>query len=330
VSFSGLFFYHFVLAIAKSCAEKYAPSRNHKGVSHVLSFILRRFVAMIVTLWLIITVTFFLMHYVPGSPFDRDGQGMNETVQKNLMAHYNLDKPLLVQYGNYLKSLAEFDLGPSIKRPQDQLGIVSLIFAIVGGIALGVVAALRHNRLIDYAATVFAVIGIAVPNFVVATLLIKYFAVKWGLLPTATWGTWKHVILPAAALGAGPLAIITRMTRSNMLEVLNQDYIETARAKGLSPAAIVIKHALRNAILPVVTLLGAMVANVLTGSFVIEKIFAIPGMGKYFVDSINNRDYAVIMGTTVFYSALLIFMMFLVDIVYGIIDPRIKFHAKEG
>ncbi|MFM1652258.1 ABC transporter permease [Brevibacillus sp. B_LB10_24] len=310
----------------------------------MLSFILRRFVAMIVTLWLIITVTFFLMHYVPGSPFDRDGQAMNETVQKNLMALYHLDKPLLVQYGSYLKSLAEFDLGPSIKRPQDtvnnilsrgfpvsfQLGIVSLLFAIVGGIALGVVAALHHNRLIDYAATVFAVIGIAVPNFVVATLLIKYFAVKWGLLPTATWGTWKHVILPAAALSAGPLAIITRMTRSNMLEVLNQDYIETARAKGLSPASIVVKHALRNAILPVVTLLGAMVANVLTGSFVIEKIFAIPGMGKYFVDSINNRDYAVIMGTTVFYSALLIFMMFLVDIVYGIIDPRIKFHAKEG
>jgi dipeptide transport system permease protein len=307
-------------------------------------YILRRFISMIVTLWLIITITFFLMHAVPGSPFEKDGKNANPTAVQNMMAFYHLDKPLLVQYALYLKALLSLDLGPSIGHFPDtvnsmidrgfpvsfQLGMVSILFAIVSGIALGTIAALRHNRLIDYFAMIFAVIGIAVPNFIVATLLIKYVAVDWGLLPVATWGTWKHVILPALALSTGPMALIARLTRANMLEVLTADYIETARAKGLSPATIVIKHALRNAVLPVITLLGALVANVLTGSFVIEKIFAIPGMGKYFVDGINNRDYSLIMGTTVFYSALLLFMMFVVDIAYGLIDPRIKLHRKEG
>ncbi|WP_028550838.1 ABC transporter permease [Paenibacillus sp. UNC451MF] len=307
-------------------------------------YMVRRFISMIVTLWLIITVTFFLMHVVPGSPFEKEGRNSNPTAVQNLMEFYNLDKPVSVQYLMYLKSLLTLDLGPSIGHFPDtvnsmidrgfpvslQLGLVSILFAIVCGVALGTVAALRHNRMIDYMAMIFAVIGIAVPNFIVATMLIKYVAVEWKLLPVATWGSWKHVILPALALSTGPLAIIARLTRANMLEVLTADYIETARAKGLSPATIVIKHALRNAILPVVTLLGALVANVLTGSFVIEKIFAIPGMGKYFVDGINNRDYSLIMGTTVFYSALLVFMMFLVDIAYGLIDPRIKLHRKEG
>ncbi|KPV60772.1 peptide ABC transporter permease [Paenibacillus sp. A3] len=308
------------------------------------SYLLKRFVSMLVTLWLIVTITFFLMHTIPGSPFDQDGKEANPAVVQNMMAFYHLDKPVYVQYALYLKSLLTLDLGPSISHyPESvnamiergfpvsfQLGIVSLLLAIVSGIALGTAAALRQNGLIDYIAMVLAVIGIAVPNFVVAPLLIKYIAVEWELLPVATWGTWKHVVLPAVALSTGPIAIIARLTRANMVEVLTQDYIETARAKGLSPATIVFKHALRNAVLPVVTLVGALLANVLTGSFVIEKIFAIPGMGKYFVDGINNRDYAVIMGTTVFYSALLIFMMFLVDIVYSLIDPRIKLHRKDA
>lgn len=304
---------------------------------------MKRFVSMLVTLWLIVTITFFLMHTIPGSPFDRDGKEANLAVVQNMMAFYHLDKPVYVQYALYLKSLLTLDLGPSISHyPESvnamiergfpvsfQLGIVALLLAIASGIALGTAAALRQNGLIDYIAMVLAVIGIAVPNFVVAPLLIKYIAVEWELLPVATWGTWKHVVLPAVALSTGPIAIIARLTRANMVEVLTQDYIETARAKGLSPVTIVFKHALRNAVLPVVTLVGALLANVLTGSFVIEKIFAIPGMGKYFVDGINNRDYAVIMGTTVFYSALLIFMMFLVDIAYSLIDPRIKLHGKE-
>ncbi|MCP1306338.1 ABC transporter permease [Paenibacillus tyrfis] len=307
-------------------------------------YLLKRFVSMLVTLWLIVTITFFLMHTIPGSPFDRDGKEANPAVVQNMMAFYHLDKPVYVQYALYLKSLLTLELGPSISHyPESvnamiergfpvsfQLGIVSLLLAIASGIALGTAAALRQNGLIDYIAMVLAVIGIAVPNFVVAPLLIKYIAVEWELLPVATWGTWKHVVLPAVALSTGPIAIIARLTRANMVEVLTQDYIETARAKGLSPATIVFKHALRNAVLPVVTLVGALLANVLTGSFVIEKIFAIPGMGKYFVDGINNRDYAVIMGTTVFYSALLIFMMFLVDIVYSLIDPRIKLHRRDA
>nr|WP_277603119.1 ABC transporter permease [Brevibacillus sp. SYP-B805] len=309
-----------------------------------MAYLLKRFLSMLITLWLIVSITFFLMHTVPGSPFDREGRAMPATVEKNLMALYSLDKPLLVQYAAYLKSLVQFELGPSIIRHPEtvnsmlartfpvsaKLGFAALFISIIAGVSLGVVAALRHNRLIDYAATVFAVIGIAVPNFVVAPLLIKYFAVEWKLLPAATWGTWQHVVLPALALSFGPTAIIARLTRTSMLEVLTQEYIETAKAKGLHPAVIIVKHALRNSLLPVITLLGALVANVLTGSFVIEKIFAIPGMGKYFVDSIYNRDYTVIMGTTVFYSILLIVMMFVVDVVYSLIDPRIKLHKKEG
>ncbi|MET3291380.1 ABC transporter permease [Brevibacillus fluminis] len=310
----------------------------------MLQFIIRRFISLIVTLWLIVTLTFFLMHAIPGSPFEKEGKGLSDEVAQNMMAYYNLDKPLLVQYGLYLEKLVQFDLGPSIANASDsvnkmigrgfpvsfQLGIVSVLFAIVVGIALGIIAALRHNQVIDYVAMIIAVIGISVPSFVIATLLIKYLAVKWGLLPTATWGTWKHIIMPALALSFSPIAIIARLTRTNMLEVLTQEYIETARAKGLSPFQIIMKHALRNAVLPVVTLLGSLIANVLTGSFVIEKIFAIPGMGKFFVAGINNRDYSVIMGTTVFYSAFLILMMFVVDILYGIIDPRIKLSRKES
>jgi dipeptide transport system permease protein len=192
------------------------------------------------------------------------------------------------------------------------------------------VAALRHNGIIDYLAMTFAVIGISVPSFVMATLLIQKFAVDWQLLPVATWASPMHMILPTLALATGPMAIIARLTRTSMLEVLTQDYIRTAKAKGLSPVKIVFKHALRNALLPVITVLGSLAASILTGTFVIEKIFAIPGMGKYFVESINSRDYPVIMGTTVFYGAVLILMLFLVDLAYGILDPRIKLHKKEG
>jgi dipeptide transport system permease protein len=307
------------------------------------TYLLKRFFAMIVTLWLIITLTFFLMHSLPGSPFNEE-RNTSEAVQRNLEAHFNLDKPVHIQYIEYLKSVVQFDFGPSIKKPSQtvnellgrgfpvsfELGIVTLILAILSGITLGVLAALRHNGVIDYLAMTIAVLGISVPNFVLATMLIQQVAVNWELLPVATWKSWKHMVLPTLALATGPMAIIARLTRSSMLEVLTQDYILTAKAKGLTPFKIVFKHALKNALLPVVTVLGSLAAGILTGTFVIEKIFAIPGMGKYFVDSINNRDYPVIMGTTVFYSALLIFMLFLVDIAYGILDPRIKLHKKGG
>ncbi|MGN1402249.1 MAG: ABC transporter permease [Bacillus sp. (in: firmicutes)] len=305
------------------------------------SYILKRFIAMLLTLWLIITLTFFLMHSIPGSPFNQE-RTTNETMQRNLEAFYHLDEPLPVQYVLYLKSLVTLDFGPSItKSTQDvnemlssgfpvsfELGLMTLLFATISGVALGAVAALRHNGFLDYFTMTIAVLGISIPNFVLATLLIDKLAVDWKLFPAAQWLSINHMVLPTIALATGPMAIIARLTRSSMLEVLTQDYIKTAKAKGLSPWKIVIKHALRNALLPVVTILGTLAASILTGTFVIEKIFAIPGMGKYFIESINSRDYPVIMGTTVFYGAVLIFMLFLVDLLYGLLDPRIKLHKK--
>lgn len=307
------------------------------------TYILKRFVMMLVTIFIIATLTFFLMHAVPGSPLESD-RNTNETVQANLERFYKLDQPMHIQYLSYMKSVATFDFGPSIKDPNRtvnellargfpisfELGIITIIVAVISGILLGTFAALRHNKMIDYLAMTIAVIGISIPNFVLATVLIQQLAVNVNLFPPATWKSPMHMVLPVFALATGPMAIIARLTRSSMLEVLTQDYIKMARAKGINPMRIVLRHALRNALMPVVTIMGTLLAGILTGTFVIEKIFAIPGMGKYFVDSINNRDYPVIMGTTVFYSAFLIFMLFLVDIVYGILDPRIKLHKKEG
>ncbi len=307
----------------------------------VAKYIINRLFAMVITLWIIVTITFFLMHAVPGSPFNQE-RNTSEAVQQNLEAHYHLDEPVFIQYAIYIKSLATLDFGPSIKQSSTsvnemigrgfpvsaELGITSLVIAIISGIILGIMAALRHNGAIDYIAMTFAVIGISVPNFIMATLLIQQLAVNWEVFPVATWASPMHMILPSIALATGPMAIIARLTRSSMIEVLNQDYIMTARAKGMTTFQIVIKHAMRNALLPVITILGTLVAGVLTGSFVIEKIFAIPGMGKYFINGINDRDYPVIMGTTVFYSAFLIMMLFIVDIAYGILDPRIKLHKR--
>ncbi|MCD5324279.1 MULTISPECIES: ABC transporter permease [Pontibacillus] len=309
----------------------------------MLKYIVKRFFLMILTIFIIATLTFFLMNAIPGSPFNEE-KTSNAVVQQNLEKHFNLDKPLPVQYVLYLKSIITFDFGPSIKQPTEtvnsllsrgfpisaELGIWTIIVALISGITLGVLAALRHNKLIDYTAMTIAVLGISIPNFVLATLLIQVIAVDFKLLPAATWNSPQHMILPIVALATGPMAIIARLTRSSMLETLTQDYIKTARAKGLSPFKIVVKHALRNALMPVVTILGTLLAGILTGTFVIEKIFAIPGMGKYFVQGINQRDYPVIMGTTVFYSTFLVLMLFLVDIMYGILDPRIKLHKEGG
>ncbi|MCY8022090.1 ABC transporter permease [Bacillus licheniformis] len=304
-------------------------------------YIMKRLLWMLATILVITTLTFVMMKVIPGSPFNEE-RNTNEAVQRNLEAYYQLDEPLFVQYLYYVKSIVTFDFGPSIKQPSQsvndllsrgfpvsfELGMPALIVAVISGIALGIFAALRQNGIIDYIAMTIAVLGISVPNFIMATLLIQQFAVNWNIFPPSTWTSPLHMVLPTAALAMGPLAIIARLTRSSMIEVLTQDYIRTARAKGLSPFKIVMKHALKNALMPVVTILGTLTAAILTGSFVIEKIFAIPGMGKYFVESINSRDYPVIMGTTVFYSIILIIMLFLVDMAYGILDPRIKLHKK--
>jgi len=276
---------------------------------------------------------------IPGSPFNSESSS-NEIVQANLEKHYNLDKPYYVQYLLYIKSIVTFDFGPSIKQKNQsvndllsrgfpisfELGMITIIVAVISGVILGIFAALRHNGVIDYMAMGFAVLGISIPNFILATLFIQQLAVNFEIFPVARWSSLKHMVLPVLALATGPMAIIARLTRSTMLEVLTQDYIKMAKAKGLSPWKIIFKHALRNALMPVVTIMGTLLAGILTGTFVIEQIFAIPGMGKYFVESINQRDYPVIMGTTVFYSAFLILMLFLVDIAYGILDPRINVH----
>ena len=307
----------------------------------MLRYFIKRFIAMIMTVLVITTLTFVMMKVIPGSPFNEE-RGTNEAVQRNLESYYHLNEPLITQYAIYLKSILTFDFGKKKKKPSDsvnamlergfpvsfELGITAIIIAVISGLALGITAALRRGGFLDYAAMSLAVLGISIPNFIMATLLIQQFAVHLKWFPAATWTSPVHMVLPTVALAVGPMAIIARLTRSSMAEVLTQDYIRTAKAKGLSPVKIVIKHALKNALMPVVTVLGTLAASILTGSFVIEKIFAIPGMGKYFVESINQRDYPVIMGTTVFYSVILIVLLFLVDLAYGLLDPRIKLHKK--
>lgn len=277
------------------------------------------------------------MHSVPGNPFAKEGR-MPDAIYENLQRHYNLDKPKIVQYGIYLKSVMMFDFGPSLKSKSLtvndyikkgfpvslHLGLQSMAIALTFGLIFGVIASLNRNSWLDYFSMVLAIIGISVPSFILATFLINYVAVEWKLLPVSTWTSWSHTILPSISLAMMPMAYIARLMRSSMLEVLGQDYILTAKAKGLSRSAVVIKHAIRNAILPVVTMIGILTANIVTGSFIIENIFGIPGMGEMFVKGIFNRDYPVILGSTIFYSVILIGFIFIVDIAYTWIDPRIK------
>ncbi|TKH38549.1 peptide ABC transporter permease [Paenibacillus polymyxa] len=305
-------------------------------------YILKRLFTMLITLWIIVTLTFIIMHIIPGDPFSNDSKTIPEAVLQNMRARYNLDKPLAVQYVLYLKNLLVLDMGPSIQSkttdvnmliargfpPSALLGIQSIVVAIIAGISLGTLAALHHNRPLDYISMFIAIVGISVPSFILAPLLIKYVAVKSHLLPVASWGTWQHTVLPSLALAVSPLAVIARFMRTSMLEVMHEEYIRTAKAKGLSSWAIVIRHGLRNALIPVLSFIGPLFASVITGTFVVEKIFAIPGIGKYFVDSIFNRDYPVIMGTTIFYSAILVVTLFLIDISYRLVDPRIKLVSK--
>jgi len=288
------------------------------------------------------TVTFLLMHAIPGGPFTAE-KNLPPAVQANIEARYKLNDPLSTQYMDYVGNILHGDLGPSFKYVgrsvndiigesfpvSFELGMEAIIISLVLGIPAGVLAAYRRNNWQDRTVNLLTTIGIAVPGFVLAALMVEIFAMKLGLLPAAMWIDWKSRILPAFALAAMPMAFITRLTRSSMLEVLGQDYIKTAKAKGLGTSYILFKHALPNALIPVVTYIGPMVASILTGSFVIETIFAIPGLGSYFVTSIYNRDYTVILGVTIFYSAIIILMNMLVDIIYPMLDPRIKLGEKE-
>ncbi len=307
-------------------------------------YITKRLLYMIISLYLIITATFFFMRLAPGNPFTSE-KSLPPEIEASLNAHYGLDKPWYVQYGDYLVRIVHWDLGPSFKYKARtvndlindgfpvslSLGAEAILIAIAFGILLGVIAALKHNKWQDYSAMIVAVMGISVPSFIMATVLQYFLAIKLGLFPVARWETFMHTVLPALALASTPMAFIARLTRSSMLEVLSNDYIKTAKAKGLSQGVITIKHTIRNALLPVVSYMGPLSAGIITGSFVIEKIFGIPGLGSHFVLSIANRDYTVIMGVTVFYSILLLFSILLVDIAYGFIDPRIKLTGgKKG
>lgn len=298
---------------------------------------------MVVTLWVIVTLTFVLMHAIPGDPFTSNKR-MPEIVRHNLLVKYGLDQPLWKQYLIYLGNLAHGDLGVSMHyttRTVGQviadgfpvsanLGLRALIFAIPAGLGLGVLAALNRSKGWDYAAMTFAVIGVSAPSFVVGAVLQWLVGVKWRLLPVSGWdGSFARSVLPCFALSLGIVAGIARMMRASMLDVINQDYIKTARAKGISGREVIWRHTLRNALLPIVTILGPTVVGVITGTLVVEQIFGIPGLGRYYAQSITDLDYTLILGTTVFYSALLVLALFLVDMVYGIIDPRIRL-AKGG
>lgn len=292
---------------------------------------------MLLTLWVIVTLTFVMMHTIPGDPFLSEKK-VSPAVRANMKAKYGLDKPLYQQYFIYWQNLLKGDLGISLKshtRTVNQmisdgfpysaeLGLWALSYSIVGGLLLGIIAALGRGRIPDYIAMIIAVIGVSVPGFVLGSILQWIFGVKLGWLPVAGWASTKHIILPAAVLGLGTMAVCARMMRSSVLDVLSQDYVKTARAKGLSGVEIVWRHVIRNAMLPIVTILGPAVVNLTTGSLIIEQIFGIPGLGKYYVTSIVNSDYTLILGTTVFYAVLLVVALFLVDIAYGFVDPRIR------
>lgn len=300
-------------------------------------YLLKKAFLLIFSLFAVTSLTFFLMHAIPGDPFTQE-KAIPEEIMKALYAHYGLDEPLFTQYLSYLKNLLHWDLGPSFKyqgRTVNEiiregfpvsftLGAFSLVIAIIGGITLGSIASFNHLKWQDHFMMVLAVLGISVPSFILATFLQYLLAMKLDLLPVARWGSISQSILPALSLAALPMAFIARLTRANMVEVMHQDYILTARSKGLGAFQILYRHVLRNALLPVITYLGPLTAAVLTGSFAVEKIFGIPGLGQWFVMSITNRDYTVIMGTTIFYSAILMFCVFFVDLLYCFIDPRIK------
>ena len=287
-------------------------------MKNILKFLIKRIAMGLVTLWLVITITFFLIHMLPGDPFQSE-KAIPPKVKENLMAKYHLDRPLGEQYVEYLKNIAKGDLGASMKVRgrtvndvinksffvSADLGARSIIFALVLGIPLGIIAALKrdiHN-------------GILIEN----GFLPEFFRIR-----LSGWDSPEKKILPVVALGLYTVALIARLLRDKMIEVMGQDYIRLAIAKGVKPKNIVFRHALRNAILPIITIMGPTIAAVLTGSFVIEKMFSIPGLGKYFVDSINDRDYTMVLGVTVFYAIFLIIMMILVDIVYVLVDPKIK------
>lgn len=309
----------------------------------MVRYFFRKLCILFLSLVVVATLTFFLMHAIPGDPFTQE-KAIPEEILKAMQKHYGLDKPLLVQYFDYMLGLCHLDLGPSFKyqgRTVNEiiqegfpvslcLGLEALFLSLFFGTLLGSLSACKQGKWQDRTTMILAILGLSVPSFLLATFLQYLLAMKFDLFPVARWGSFHQSILPALSLSALPTAFIARLLRASMIEVLHQDYIQTARSKGLSPTRILYKHVLRNALLPVASYLGPLTASVLTGSFAVEKIFGIPGLGQWFVLSITNRDYTVIMGVTLFYSVLLMICVFLVDLLYSWIDPRIQSPTKRG
>ncbi len=302
------------------------------------TFVLRRILWLIPVLWGISLITFFIMHFVPGGPWDRD-KPLSPTVIENLNRKYGLDKPLWKQYVSYLGNSLRGDLGVSYVY-QDRtvtsiilqgvpktatIGLLAFALAIGVGVPLGMAAAIRHNTWIDYLSVGFATIFASIPGFVLAFLMIVVFSVTLHLLPTGGWGRLQNLIMPSVALAAVPAAFIARVSRASMMDVLGQDYIRTAYAKGLSRLAIYFRHALKNALIPVLTISGPELAFLIAGSFVIEQVFSIPGIGRLFVQGVFQRDYGLIMGTVLFYAAVVSVLNLIVDVLYAMVDPRIRY-----
>ena len=302
-----------------------------------MRFVVRRLLALVPTVWVIVTITFFLIRLAPGGPFQAEREIPAEA-KAALQAKYGLDQPLHVQYGRYLANVVRFDFGPSYKYPSRtvreivlgalpvslELGGLALLFAIVIGVPLGALAAARQNTAWDHVPMSFAMLGVSIPNFVLGPILIFVFALTLRWLPPAFWGTPGEKVLPVITLGAIYVAYVARLTRGGMLEVTRADFIRTARAKGLDERTIIVRHALRGGLLPVVSFLGPAAARAVTGAIVVEKIFAIPGVGQYFVNAAFNRDYTLVMGVVVLYAVLLILLNLLVDVAYGFLDPRVQ------
>lgn len=307
----------------------------------MLNYILKRVTMMLITMFIIITATFFLMRAIPGGPFSFD-RVLPPSVEEALEAKYNLNKPVLEQYFDYLNGILHFDFGPSYVYfgqtvnemiadgwpASAKLAGAATVLIIILGLPMGIAAALNRNKPVDRIVMVISTIGVVVPSFVIATILLYLFSIKLELLPTFGVESYKGYILPAFCLAIGPISGIARLARSSMLDTLSQDYMRTAESKGLSRSRIIIVHGLRNSLIPVTTSLGMIFAALLSGTFVIEKIFAVPGLGRYFVFSITNRDYTAVMGLTILSSAIMVVAVFIIDIIYMFLDPRIKLYEK--
>lgn len=304
-------------------------------------YIVKRILISILTIFIIATITYFLARAIPGGPFSRE-RALNEATIANLNAKYNLDKPIFEQYVDYMLGAAHLDFGPSLYYQNETvndyinrcfpvsftLGVWAFILALLLGIPAGIVSALKQNGWQDNVLKVITTIFVSLPNFVIASALMYVLGYKLKLLPVALWGSWKQAVMPVLALAAYPLSYFTKMMKSSMLDVMNSDYIRTAKAKGAPRFIVIYKHALKNAILPIITVSGPMFAGIITGSLVVEQIFAIPGLGSQFTKSIMNRDYTMIMGLTIFYSMLLVGSILIVDVLYAVVDPRIKLEKE--